>query len=164
MANGSLRPTVRIAGHAIHPIVIPVPIVCFVAVLLTDILYWGTARMMWADFSAWFVTIGLIFGVIAAIIGLIDFFGDRDIRDLPQARFHMTANVVVLILALLNTLVHSRDAWTSVVPGGLILSTLVVVILAFSGWMGWSMVRNQGIVTDTRARERERATMTGARP
>ena len=41
---------------------------------------------------------------------------------------------------MLNMLVHSRDAWTSVVPTGLILSALVVLILLFTGWLGWTMV------------------------
>jgi uncharacterized membrane protein len=47
---------------------------------------------------------------------------------------------VALVLATLNMLVHTHDAWTSVVPWGLTLSALVVLILLFTGWMGWSMV------------------------
>src|SRR5258706_179040 len=35
---------------------------------------------------------------------------------------------------------RTPDAWTSVVPWGLTLSALVVLILLFTGWMGWSMV------------------------
>ena len=65
--------------------------------------------------------IGIIFGVLAAIAGLIDFLGNRLIRVRPPAWPHMVGNFVVLLLAVLNTLVHSRDAWTSVVPVGLIL-------------------------------------------
>jgi len=52
----------------------------------------------------------------------------------------MIGNVVVLVLALFNSFVHSRDAWTSVVPSGLILSALTVIVLLFTGWMGGSMV------------------------
>jgi len=37
-------------------------------------------------------------------------------------------------------LIHTRDAWTSVVPWGLALSTITVLILLFTGWMGWTMV------------------------
>ncbi|MBV9054519.1 MAG: DUF2231 domain-containing protein, partial [Hyphomicrobiales bacterium] len=53
---------------------------------------------------------------------------------------HVIGNVVVLLLSVVNALVHSRDAWTSVVPTGLILSALSVVILLFTGWLGWSLV------------------------
>ena len=52
----------------------------------------------------------------------------------------MLGNMLVLVLAIFNVLVHSRDAWTSVVPTGLILSAIVVLILPVTGWLGWSMV------------------------
>jgi len=57
----------------------------------------------------------------------------------------MLGNEIVLGLSLINAFVHSRDAYTSVVPTGLILSASVVVILLFTGWMGWSMVYRQRV-------------------
>ena len=45
-----------------------------------------------------------------------------------------------LVLAIFNAFIHSRDAYTSVVPTGLILSALTVLILLVTGWMGWEMV------------------------
>jgi uncharacterized membrane protein len=119
---------------------VPFPIVCFVGTLLTDLAYWRTAEMTWADFSAWLVTIGTIMGFLAAIAGLIDFLGNRFVRNQPPAWPHAIGNVVVMVLATLNMLVHTRDAWTSVVPWGLILSGAVVVLLLFTGWMGGSLV------------------------
>jgi uncharacterized membrane protein len=132
--------TARIGAHPIHPMLVPFPIVCFVGTLLTDLTYWWTAEMMWADFSAWLVTVGVIMGWLAAIAGLTDFLGNRLVRKQPPAWWHFIGNAIVLILATLNMLVHTRDAWTSVVPLGLILSGVVVLILLFTGWMGWSMV------------------------
>jgi uncharacterized membrane protein len=132
--------TARIAVHPIHPMLVPFPIACFVGALLTDLAYWKTAEMMWADFSAWLLFFGLIMGSVAAIAGLVDFLGNRRIRALGPAWFHMIGNAVVLVLALFNSFVHSRDAWTSVVPTGLMLSTLTVLVMLFTGWMGWSMV------------------------
>ena len=45
-----------------------------------------------------------------------------------------------MILAFFNALVHTRDAWTSVVPTGLIFSILTVLILPITGWLGWALV------------------------
>lgn len=126
--------------HPIHPMLVPFPIVCFVGALITDIAYWQTAEMMWADSSAWLLFAGLIMGVLAAIAGLIDFLSSRRIRLIAAAWYHMVGNAVVLLLALFNTFVHSRDAWTSVVPTGLVLSALIVLVMLFTGWMGWEMV------------------------
>ncbi len=144
-ARDDLRPTARIAGHPIHVMLVPVPITCFVGTLLTDITYWRTAEMMWADFSAWLVTVGVIMGFLAAIAGLTDFLGNRRIRARPPAWPHAIGNAVVLVLATLNMLIHTRDAWTSVVPWGLILSAAVVLVLLFTGWMGWSMIYRHGV-------------------
>jgi uncharacterized membrane protein len=140
MARENPRSTARIAEDPIHPLLVPFPIVCFVGTLLTDLTYWWTADMMWADFSAWLLTVGVIMGWLAALAGLVDFLGDRLIREQAPAWPHFIGNAVALVLATLNLLLHTRDAWTSVVPWGLALSALVVLILLFTGWMGWSMV------------------------
>jgi uncharacterized membrane protein len=141
----NLASTMRIAKHPIHPMLVPIPIACFFGALLTDAAYWRTAETMWADFSAWLITGGVVMGYLAALVGLIDFLGNRHIRAQRPAWPHAIGNVVVLILATLNLFVHTRDAWTSVVPWGLTLSAAVVLVLMFTGWMGWSMVYRHGV-------------------
>jgi uncharacterized membrane protein len=139
------RSTVRIARHPIHSLLVPIPIVCFVGALVTDVTYWQTANMMWADCSAWLVSVGVIMGFLAAIAGLIDFLANRRIRAQSPAWPHAIGSIVVLILATLNMFVHSRDAWTSVVPWGLALSAAVVVIMLFTAWLGRSMADRNGV-------------------
>lgn len=139
-ATQGLISSARIGFHPLHPMLVSFPIVCFVGTLITDIAYWQTAEMMWADFSAWLLAAGLVMGVLAALAGLIDFLGNREIRKIPEAWVHLAGNAMVLILAFFNSLVHTRDAWTSVVPSGLILSALTVALLLLTGWMGWAMV------------------------
>ena len=136
----NLASTARVAMRPIHPMLVPFPIACFTGALFTDVAYWKTAEMMWADFSAWLLFAGLVMGALAAIAGLVDFLSNRLIRALPTAWLHMAGNIVVMLLALFNSFVHSRDAWTSVVPTGLILSALTVVVMLFTGWLGGSLV------------------------
>jgi uncharacterized membrane protein len=135
----------RIGSHPIHAILVPIPIACFVGTLLTDLMYWRTAEMTWADFSAWLITVGTILGWLAAIAGLVDFLGNRLVRRQPPAWPHAVGNIAVLVAATFNTLVHTRDAYTSVVPLGLLLSAVTVIILLFTGWLGWSMVYRYGV-------------------
>jgi len=124
---------------------VPVPISCFVATLVTDIVYSRTAAMLWADISAWLLVIGLLVSLFAATAGLIDFFGDRRIRELRAAWIHGLGNIAALVLSIFNALIHTRDAYTSVVPSGLILSALVVAILLVTGWNGWTLVYRHGV-------------------
>jgi uncharacterized membrane protein len=150
MSVANPRSTVRIFRHPIHPMLAPIPIACFVGVLVTDLTYWWSADMMWADFSAWLVSVGVIVGFIAAICGLIDFIGNRAIRAKRPAWPHAIGNVLLLILATLNMFIHSRDAWTSVVPWGLALSALVVLILIFTVWAGRPRHRQDWSAPDCR--------------
>jgi uncharacterized membrane protein len=140
MTDGNPRSTVQIAGHPLHPMLVPIPIACFVGTLLTDLAYWKTANLQWAVMSSWMLTIGLIVALFAVIAGFVDFLGDRRIRDLQAVWIHAGGNAVALILSIVNAFVHSRDGYSSVVPTGLILSALVVLILLVTGWEGWAMV------------------------
>ncbi|HEY2049980.1 MAG TPA: DUF2231 domain-containing protein [Caulobacteraceae bacterium] len=137
--------TARIGGRPIHAMLVSVPIVCFGGTLITDIAYSQTYNMQWANFSAWMLAVGLFVSAFAVIAGLIDFLGDRRIRALREVWVHGLGNGLALILAIWNAFVHSRDAFTSVVPTGLILSFLTVLILAVTVWNGRSMVYRHGV-------------------
>jgi uncharacterized membrane protein len=139
------RSTAAIAGHPIHPMLVPFPIVCFALALVTDIFYWRTSQLMWAEFSAWLLLAGIVFGALAALFGAIDFLARREVRARRPAWPHAIGNVVVLVLAFFNNLVHAADGWTAVVPWGLTLSALTVIIMLVTGWLGASLVHIHGV-------------------
>jgi uncharacterized membrane protein len=133
----SFRPRIAVAGVPVHAMLVPFPIACFTGALLTDIAYSRTALMQWSNFSAWLLAFGLMMGVLAALFGFIDYFGAKP-RPAIGA-YHLIGNVVVLVLALFNNLVHTRDGWTSVVPTGLILSAVTVALMVITGFLGHRM-------------------------
>jgi uncharacterized membrane protein len=138
MAREVFRPTVAIGGVPIHAMLVPFPIVCFTGALLTDITYSNSPQVQWANFSQWLLAVGLIMGVLAAIFGLIDFLAGG--RERPRIGwFHLVGNAIVLILALINNFVHSRDGWTGVVPTGLTLSVITFLLMLVTGFLGWRM-------------------------
>ena len=132
--------TARIAGNLLYPLLAAVPSACFSLALVTDIAYWKTANMQWANFSAWLLLAGLLIAVAAVLVGLIDFIMEPRVRALKIAWLYALGNAVAVILAIVNSFVHSRDAYTSVVPDGLILSAITVAVLLVTGWMGWEMI------------------------
>ena len=142
--DDNLRSTAQLAAHPIHPMLVPFPIACFVGTLVTDIAYWRTAQMMWADFSAWLLLIGMVMGVLAAIAGLIDFLGNRLIRAQQPAWPHMLGNILCCCWPC-STPSFTPGCRTSVVPLGLVLSVITVLILPVTGWLGWSMVYRHGV-------------------
>jgi uncharacterized membrane protein len=130
-----------VAGRSIFRLLVSFPIACFCAALATDIAYSQTAQMLWADFSAWLLAAGGIVGALAFIAGFIGIVADRTARRRGAAWLPLVGGLVVLVLALFNNLVHSRDAWTSVVPTGLALSAVTVVAMLITIWLGTARTR-----------------------
>lgn len=139
------KSTASIAGHPIHPMLVPFPIAFLVGALLTDIAYVKTGWAMWAFASTWLIGAGIVAALLAAVFGFIDYFGERRIRQLKVARYHMAANLVVVLLSIGNFIVHMRDGAMAVIPLGISLSAIVVLLLLFSGWMGGHMVYRHGV-------------------
>ena len=137
--RAALHSTASIQRHPIHPSLVPFPIACLVGTLLTDIAYWATANVMWVKFSTWLVSAGVILAILTAIAGMIDIFNDRIVRTRASLWPYVIGTLVILILAILNMLFHTRDAWTAVVPWGLVLSALTVLAILVIGCLRWSM-------------------------
>jgi uncharacterized membrane protein len=143
------KSTAQIAGHPIHPMLIPFPIACFVLALVSDLAFWMTSNDFWASASIWLLGIGLIMAALAAVVGLTDVLGDVQIRNLSDAWLHAGGNVVAVVIELYNWYSRYEHGSAAIIPTGLILSLVVVLILLFTGWKGWEMVyRHRVGVTD----------------
>ena len=134
------KSTAQIAGHPLHPMLIPFPVAFLVATFVCDLIFWRTANAGWSAAAMWLLGAALVMAALAAATGLTDFMGDRRIRDLSAAWHHMLGNVVAVGLALINWYWRYSGGDAAVLPWGLVLSTLVVLILLYTGWRGWEMV------------------------
>jgi uncharacterized membrane protein len=135
MASENRHPE-RISRHPTLRVLVSFPIACFAGALGTDIAYAQTADMMWADFSAWLLAVGVLFGLLGAIVGIIQIWVNRQQRVSSSVWPFGVGCVLVLVLGLFDNLVHSRDAWTSVVPVGLALSAVTFVAVLITAWFG----------------------------
>jgi uncharacterized membrane protein len=133
MAYDRLRSSPRRGTQPYYAILALFAASCFVGALATDVAYWWTANTMWVDFSDWLVTAGVIVGYLALLVALIEVFALRSPRRPTWA--YAIGTIAALVLATFDMLVHTRDAWTSVVPWGLVLSAAVVIVLLATGWL-----------------------------
>jgi len=106
------------------------------AALFTDYMYSSNALMQWANFSAWLITGGLVLALVSVIVLGVDFALGRAGR-IRWLDFALLAAAV--LLSLMNVFVHTRDAWTSVVPTGITLSLIVAILLLIVGLRGWAV-------------------------
>lgn len=127
------RPRPIAVRHPIYSMIFPVPVVCFIGVLLTDFFYVESGgNLLWLAFSSWLLLAGLLFGVIAAIVLLVDFL--RGVRW-PGAWAHLLLFYAALLVELLSIFIHERDGWTAVMPIGLTLSIIGALLLLIAAWL-----------------------------
>jgi uncharacterized membrane protein len=145
--------SVRIGGHPLLRLLSAFPIAGFCGAVLTDVTYARTADMMWANFSAWLLAVAELMAVLAALAGLIA-LATTSRAARPRALPVALGAILVLVLGLLDNLVHSRDAWTSVVPEGLVLSVLTALAVLVTLWAASApvIVRAEPTVLVTGAR------------
>jgi uncharacterized membrane protein len=115
---------------------IPFPIAFLVTALATDLAFWGTGSVFWAEVSLWLVGAGLVTGVVAAAFGLIDFYTIPRARETKDGWIHFIGNGAVLVLAFISLLLRISDPVEAVVYEGLVLSALIAVLLVVTGWYG----------------------------
>lgn len=141
--HGHPHSTAKIGGHPIHPMLIPFPIVCFIGVLVTDIVFLNNHIHGWATASRYLLAIGIVMALLAALAGLTDFFGDKRIQG-SDAIKHMLANVTAVVIEIVNFFIRLHtDAPIGGI--GIVLSAIVVLILLYSGWKGGDLVFRHGI-------------------
>jgi uncharacterized membrane protein len=134
------KSTASIAGHPIHPMLIPFPIVFFVSTFACDVAFWITGNDLWAVTAIWLLGAGIVMAALAALVGLIDVLGEQRVRALGDAWWHAGGNVVVVLIELYNWIARYSEGTAAVLPKGLVLSLICVVILLFTGWKGWELV------------------------
>ena len=134
------RSTAQIAGHPIHPMLIPFPITFFVSTFVADLVFWQTGSAAWATAGTWMLGAGLVMAALAALAGLTEVVGDVRIRNLSDAWLHAGGNVIAVLIELYNWYMRYQHGAEAIVPTGLVLSLIVVLILLFTGWKGWEMV------------------------
>ena len=134
------RSRTGVARHPISAILLPIPIVCFVGALATDLAYDGSGgNLTWLNFSSWLIAAGLFFGGILVLLMLIDMFRLPALRS-SEGWAGFVLLVAAWIVELINSFVHARDGWTAVVPLGLLLSTVGALQILIYGWL-WHEAR-----------------------
>jgi uncharacterized membrane protein len=123
--NSKLPATPR--GRPLHRMLASFSAAYFVGAFVTDLVYWHMPEVLWERFSIWLIVAGLVMAglaTVAYVIGLAT-GGQVHTSSWPRA----VGYALAVLLSVVNAFVHSRDAYTAVVPTGLMLSGLVVVVL-----------------------------------
>ena len=138
-----MRTPANVAGHPIHPMLVPIPIGLWIFSLVADLIHaGGSANPAWTTVALYTMGGGIIGALLAAIFGFIDLLslapGPRS-----TAIKHMSLNLTIVVLYIINLWGRMGRADN---PGAFIwLSVIAILLLVFSGWLGGKMVYEQGV-------------------
>jgi uncharacterized membrane protein len=124
-----------IARHPVYSMLMPVPVVCFLGVLLTDLAYLKSGgNLLWLSFSSWLLLAGTLVGGLAALMLLIDFIRSPAVRS-AVGWGHVLLFYAALLVELLSSFIHERDGWTAVAGPGFVLSAVGAVLILIAAWL-----------------------------
>lgn len=133
----------------LHPALVHLPIALFPISVLFDVASWMVARpelnLVRAAFTC--VVAGLITGLLAAVVGMVDYTDIRDDHPAKKtATLHLILNVIALGLFAGGAGLRYGDldaVRTGFAP--LVVSLAGLGVLAYSGYLGGTLVYEDGI-------------------
>ncbi|HEX3057712.1 MAG TPA: DUF2231 domain-containing protein [Usitatibacter sp.] len=143
-----MKTPASIAGHPIHPMLVPIAIGGFVLSFAADLICLATGNGNPWNMFAYYAMIGGILGALAAAIpGLIDLLSLPAGYTKSVAVKHMSINLLVVAIYVCNAWLRSGNPQSLKLP--MLLSLITVLLLLVSGWLGGKMVFEAGVGVDT---------------
>ncbi|HXH06201.1 MAG TPA: DUF2231 domain-containing protein [Vicinamibacterales bacterium] len=163
-----MRSAASVAGHPLHPMLIPFPVAFLVGAVAFDLLGLATDRATFWHTAGHLLVAGLVTGVVAAMPGAVDYF-----RTVPpassgrrRAQRHALANAAAL--GLFGGALAVRGLADPPGAGTLALELAGLVSLGYGGWLGGTLVTRNLIGVDHRyanaGRWREVSVSSAGRP
>ena len=133
-----------IAGHPIHPMLVPFPIGLFIFSFVCDLIFiWGSGNAVWSTVALYTMGGGIIGALLAAVFGLIDLLSLAPSKAKTIGIWHMVVNLTVVAIFVVSFVLRMGGASQARLP--ILLSLIGVALLAVSGWLGGEMVFVHGV-------------------
>lgn len=142
-----MRTPAQLAGHPIHPMLVPIPIGLWLFSFACDVIATRVAEpASWVTASEYAMVGGILGALAAALPGLVDLLSLRGRPIQKTAIKHMVLNLVVVALFAANAWLRLQD---SIGHGAsLALSAVSIALLGVSGWLGGKMVYEAGVAVN----------------
>ena len=146
-----MKSTAHLNGHPIHPMLIPYPFALLSSAAIFDAAAALTQRRAWSQTARHLTIAGLGSALVAAVPGLIDYFGTVPARTTASRSATQHALCNVSALACFAVAESRRDEDGQLGAGELTLALAGTGLLALAGWLGGQLVYHEhiGVADDT---------------
>lgn len=140
---------IKIAGHPVHPMLIPFPVAFYTATLAAFITYAVNADPFWFRVAYAANAAGVVMALVAAIPGFLDWaLGiPSETHAKRDGLKHMGLNVTALALFAINLWLNSGQ-WNAVTPitrFAIILPLFGLISTIAAGYLGWTLVQKHHV-------------------
>jgi len=134
-------------GHPFHAALITVPIGAWISSFVFDLAgAFGGDPVVFGRGALWLIGVGIAGALLAALFGLIDLSSlESGTRVRKLALTHMSLNLVVVALFVVSFVLRMTGGYEAVNVGGLVVSVVALLILAFSGYLGGELAYHFGV-------------------
>jgi uncharacterized membrane protein len=140
-----MKSTAHINGHPIHPMLVPYPFALLTSGTVFDVGAQLNQRSSWSRTGKHLTFAGLGAALVAAVPGLVDYFGSlpRQSRARRTAATHALVNLSALACFAAAASRRGYDAYLPL--GGVLLSVAGTGLLSLGGWLGGELVYRQHV-------------------
>lgn len=143
-----MKSKASIAGHPVHPMLIPFPLALWVTSFAADVLFYFVRHPTLLVISKFLLAAGCIGAVAAAIAGIIDWLSIKNGDVKRVANWHARLNITALVVFAISLFLR-MGSYSQLVGRRLtlpfLLSLLGVILIAISGWLGGELVFRFGV-------------------
>jgi len=143
-----MKSNVSIAGHPVHPMLIPFPLALWATSFAVDVLFYFTRHPTLLVIAKFMIAAGCIGAVAAAIPGIIDWLAIKNGEVKRAANWHARLNIAALVVFAISLFLRMND-YSHFVGHRLtipfLLSLVGVILITVSGWLGGELVFRYGV-------------------
>jgi uncharacterized membrane protein len=136
----------RVAGHALHPMLIVFPLGLLATSLAWDLAFLASGNPMWGQLAFWTIVAGVIGALLAAVPGFVDWMG---IADRTRAKrvgvYHMAVNLTVVLLFVISAAARYTRGYGTPTLSMMVIGWIGIALAIVGGWLGGELVERLGV-------------------
>ncbi|MGB7923409.1 MAG: DUF2231 domain-containing protein [Pyrinomonadaceae bacterium] len=137
-----------IAGHPVHPMLIPFPLALWVTSFVADVIFYFNRNLSLLLIAKFTLAAGILGGLAAAVPGIIDWLAIKDQEVKRIANWHARLNIIALLIFAASLYLRTRYgarfvSYSLTIP--FLLSLVGVILIGISGWLGGDLVYKHGV-------------------
>jgi uncharacterized membrane protein len=143
-----MKSRATLAGHPIHPMLIPFPLALWATSFAVDILFYFLRHATLLVVAKFMIAAGCLGAIAAAIFGIIDWLSIKNGDVKKVANWHARLNIAALVVFAISLFLR-MGSYSELVGRKLtipfLLSLVGVILITISGWLGGELVFRYGV-------------------